>query len=300
LRACVIFNPTAKGDKAKRFRQHLDAFAHEAELRPTDRAGAGRSLAAQAVRDGFDVIVAAGGDGTLNEVLNGLGGEPDGFDRARLGVLPLGTANVFARQIRQPFPLRKAWETIRQGHERQVDLLRAEFRHEGRQESRWIVQLAGAGLDARAVELVDWRMKKRTGFLAYILAGFKGLAEKQPCIKVTTSERTLNGKLVLMGNGRLYGGPFEVFPGADLSDGLLDLRVFPRISAFILLRCALAFLVGRLGTAGGSIGLRTNAVELEAAERVPVEIDGELAGELPLKVSVSRNRLRVLAPSGTP
>ena len=98
MRTCVIFNPTARGGKARRFRRHLDAIGKEATLKLTAAAGDARRLATEAVGEGFEIVVAAGGDGTLNEVLNGIGDAPDGFVRARLGVLPLGTVNVYARE----------------------------------------------------------------------------------------------------------------------------------------------------------------------------------------------------------
>src|SRR5690242_17817331 len=98
MRICVIFNPAARGEKSARFREHLGTLSAECVLKPTYAPGAGRALAAEAVREGFELIVAAGGDGTVNEVLNGLGDEPEGFARACLGVLPLGTVNVFARE----------------------------------------------------------------------------------------------------------------------------------------------------------------------------------------------------------
>ena len=94
---CVVFNPTARGDKARRFRKSLEELRERCVLKPTDAAGAARRLAAEAVQEGFSTIVAAGGDGTLNEVLNGIGDVEGGFERTRLGVLPLGTINVFAR-----------------------------------------------------------------------------------------------------------------------------------------------------------------------------------------------------------
>jgi hypothetical protein len=96
---CVIFNPAARGNKARHFRRQLDAIGSQCALKATAAPGDARRLAAEAVDDGFDLIVAAGGDGTVNEVLNGIGDAPDGFARARLGVLPLGTVNVFAREL---------------------------------------------------------------------------------------------------------------------------------------------------------------------------------------------------------
>src|SRR5438477_10710155 len=102
MKTCVIFNPAARGEKANRFREHLGALSAQCALKPTYAAGAGRALASEAVREGFELIVAAGGDGTVNEVVNGIGDEPNGFANVRLGVLPLGTINVFAKELGMP------------------------------------------------------------------------------------------------------------------------------------------------------------------------------------------------------
>ncbi len=98
----MIFNPAARGEKARRFRRQLDAIGAQCALKATAAPHDARRLAAEAINDGFDLIVAAGGDGTINEVLNGIGDAPDGFAKARLGVLPLGTVNVFARELKIP------------------------------------------------------------------------------------------------------------------------------------------------------------------------------------------------------
>ncbi len=117
MRICVIFNPAARGNKARHFRRQLDAIGSQCALKATAAPGDARRLAAEAVGEGYDLIAAAGGDGTVNEVLNGLGDAPDGFERARLGVLPLGTVNVFARELKIPLRLERAWEILRHGNE---------------------------------------------------------------------------------------------------------------------------------------------------------------------------------------
>ena len=96
------FNPAARGDKARRFQRHLAEIGARGTLMQTAASEDARRLGAQAVRAGFEIIVAAGGDGTINEVLNGIADVPDGFQRARLGVLPMGTVNVFARELGIP------------------------------------------------------------------------------------------------------------------------------------------------------------------------------------------------------
>jgi YegS/Rv2252/BmrU family lipid kinase len=296
VRACVIFNPTAKGEKARLFRRHLDAIGASCALKPTTAAGMGRALAAEAVAEGHESIVAAGGDGTVNEVLNGIGDVPDGFARARLAVLPLGTVNVFARELGLPIHLERAWAVFERGRETAVDLPRIEFRRGDQPARRYFAQLGGAGLDARAVERVSWRLKKKAGVLAYLHAGLAALREPQPRITASGGGRTVTGELVLMGNGRLYGGPFPLFDQADLHDGRLDVRVFPRASWRVALAIGWGILAGRLDRAGGSENFRADVLTLTAAGRVPLELDGEAVGELPATVRVQRGALRVIVP----
>jgi YegS/Rv2252/BmrU family lipid kinase len=292
VRICVIFNPAARGNKARHFRRHLGEIGGKSALKATGAPGDARRLAADAIKDGFDVIVAAGGDGTMHEVLNGIGDVPDGFEKARLGVLPLGTVNVLARELKIPLKLADAWETLRRGREKKIDLPCAEFSATGKKV--YFAQLGGAGLDVRAIELVDFSVKKKIGPLAYILAGMKALFEKKLQIKASANGTSFTGELVLVGNGKLYGGPFEVFPSADLSDGILDVCIFPRTDLGTLLRCAPAFLLRRKLPEKMVQRFRNASFELTAESKASFELDGELVGSLPAKFSVERERLRVI------
>jgi YegS/Rv2252/BmrU family lipid kinase len=296
VRTCVIFNPAARGDKARHFRHHLDQIGGQAALKATTAPGDARRLAAEAVREGFELIVAAGGDGTVNETLNGLGDVPEGFARARLGVLPLGTVNVFAREFKIPQRIEPAWEVLQRGREKRIDLPCAEFSVDGSRQRQCFVQLAGAGLDARAIELVDWSHKKKVGPLAYVIAGLKALREQKPTITVRAEGREVAGQQVLIGNGRLYGGPFETFPAADLHDGLLDICVFPRVNWFTLMRCIPDLLVRRKLPEGVVQRMRAATFELAGESTAAFELDGEWAGRLPVTFSVGREKLRLVVP----
>lgn len=296
MRVCVIFNPIAKGEKARQFRATLEAIGQTITLKKTTAAGDGRRLAAEAIAEGCEFIIAAGGDGTLNEVLNGMGDAPNGFQRACLGVLPLGTVNVFARELKIPLHLDAAWAVIRQQRESRVDLPCAEFSVDGQPQRHYFAQLAGAGLDARAIELVSWPLKKKIGPLAYVVAGLQALREKHPAITATTGGTSHTGELILIGNGKLYGGSYEVLADADLRDGLLDVCVFPRVGWWTLVRCAFPLLVrGRLP---GKVVRRFQAAEFTLSSSAPMgfELEGDLAGRLPVKFSVQRQALRVLVP----
>ena len=296
MRTCVIFNPAARGEKARHFRRHLEALGNQATLKLTAAAGDARRLAEEAVNEGFDIVVAAGGDGTLNEVLIGLGDAPEGFERARLGLLPLGTVNVFARELGLPVRLEAAWEAIQQGKETRIDLPCVDHEADGLRQRRYFAQLAGAGLDARAIELVHWPLKKRIGPLAYVVAGLKALMGAQSKITVTGGGRSETGELVLIGNGRLYGGQYRIFPGADLRDGRLDVCVFPRVNWLTLARCGPALLLQGRPPASLVRAFQAESLTLTSPVPTPLEADGELLGRLPATFSVQRSGLRVIVP----
>jgi diacylglycerol kinase (ATP) len=296
VRTCIIFNPTAKGNKARNFRHHLNEFAAECVLKQTSGPGDARGIATKAVEEGFEIIVAAGGDGTLNEVLNGIVDAPKGFERARLGVLPLGTVNVFAREVQIPLKLERAWETIRQGRETLIDLGVVDFQENGKPARRYFAQLAGAGLDARAIELVDWRLKKKLGPLAYVIAGFRALFEPQRKINVSNGKEKGAGELVLIGNGSLYGGEFRIFPPADMRDGLLEACVFSRVNLMTLFRVAPRLLIRGTLPRAATANYQSDSLTLTSDAPVPFEVDGEFVGHLPATFSMRRMQLRVIVP----
>ena len=296
MRTCVIFNPAARGNKATHFRRQLDAIGSQCALKATTAPGDARRLAAEAVGEGFDLVVAAGGDGTVNETLNGLGDAPDGFEKARLGVLPLGTVNVFARELRIPLRIERAWEVLQQGRETRIDLPRVDFFANGIRQQRRFAQLAGAGFDARAIELVDWSHKKKIGPLAYVIAGWKALRERQPKITVRTGDQSVTGEFVLVGNGRFYGGPVPAFPQADLRDGLLDICILPWLNWWTLMRCAPGLLTNRKPPASIAQFIQAAQFDLAGEPKTAFELDGEWVGHLPATFSVERERLRVVVP----
>ncbi len=294
---CVIFNPTARGDKARRFRRQLDAIASECALKPTIAPGDATRLAAAAVAEGFTTIVAAGGDGTVNEVANGIANAPDGLQKTRLGILPLGSVNVLAKELDLPTNLARAWEVIQRGRERRVDLPWMEFAGATGTERRAFVILAGAGLDARAVELVKWGIKKRLGTLAYMVAGWRALNEARTPMTVTCGNTTIeSAELVLFGNGRYYGGRLPFFVKARMDDGQFDVCVFTRFQRWRLPSYLWALFRGRLAELKGVHYFQTDSLTLTSGERVPLELDGDAVGHLPAKVSIQPQALRLVVP----
>ncbi len=295
MKTCVIFNPAARGDKARHFHAHLSEVARDAELKPTLCPGDAQRLAAEAVRDGFETIVAAGGDGTLNEVLNGIA-EAGGFGRVRLGVLPMGTTNVFAKELRLPTDFSAVWPIIQRGNTLLIDVPWASYTRAGVVQRRCFAQLAGAGLDSRAVELVDWNLKKRIGYLAYVIAALRAWRGPLPMIEVSNGRETVAGQLVLVGNGKFYGGRFTVFPLADLCDGLLEAVVWPRVNLETIARSGWGMLTDHFHTGRNTVQLQGDRLELQCPAGMPFQLDGENIAQLPATFGVNPRVLSVIVP----
>jgi YegS/Rv2252/BmrU family lipid kinase len=295
VQTCIIFNPSARGERADVLCARVETLFPNCVWRRTNEAGHARGLAAQAVRDGFQTIIAAGGDGTANEVVNGIGDVSGGFDSTHFGVLPLGTVNVFARELGLPRDLPGAVKVLKEGKTMTIDLGRAEYTAAGSPQQRFFIQLAGAGLDSRSIELVNWELKKKLGPLAYLVAGCQAMRETQPLI-VVRGETPASGQMVLIGNGRFYGGSFAVFPAASLQDGLLDVCVLPKVTWPRLLAAAPGLLTGRLFELCSALHFSLPSVTLTSASRVILQLDGENACELPATLSIRPKALRVIVP----
>jgi YegS/Rv2252/BmrU family lipid kinase len=259
-------------------------------LYATSGADEARELAAKFAADGEPVVVAAGGDGTLNAVVSGLAGS-----HTALGVLPAGTMNVFARELGIPFAsLPKAFDVINRGNVREVDLFEAN--------GSPFLQMAGVGFDAKVIEETTWESKKMLGPLAYLLAAVKVLGEKPPRMEIICADgRREECVAVLAGNGSLYGGQFKLFRMADNQDEMLDVLVFKE-SGYRLVMDSLAGLVrGGLDLSDSVTYLQAEQFRVISDREVPVEVDGEWLGRSQdVRFRAVERRLRVLAPEVAP
>ena len=299
VRIGLIFNPSAQGDKARNLQSQLDSIADECTLMPTEGPGHAEDLAEQAIVDGCEILVAAGGDGTVHEVTNGLVRHPDGLNQVALGILPMGTVNVMARELKVPLDFEAAWRVIRRGYSQWIDLPWMELQREGKTQRRCFPALGGAGLDARACELVRWETKKQSGQLAYITAGFRAANEEMPTFRVQAGERVIeSAELIMLGNGHMYGGPFDMFPQARLDDGKVDAIVAERVEKWRVPQYAQAILTGTLPELDGVHYLQSETIELtpKGDKRVSVQLDGDAMGVLPGKITVQALGLRVVMP----
>ncbi len=280
----VILNPAARSERAKSAWRRIEKLPN-CIVRLTTGPGDAREVAAAAAREGLKIVVAAGGDGTINEVVNGLVGTD-----VALGILPVGTMNVFAAELGLPGDLDEAWAIIRAGRTRRVDLLRAN--------QQYFVQLAGVGLDAQVVQATSWNFKKNFGPLSYVISAAQIAAQKPPKLTVEADGVTREGSFVLIGNGRYYGGPVAFFKDARIDDGRLDVLIFKNLGYLDIARYLATILMGKHTDLPDVEYFQTKRATVRSEEDVPVEVDGEVVTQLPVTFRVSSRKLRVVVPVG--
>ena len=281
----VILNPAAHSDRANRWREDVELLAHDCPVRATEYAGEAELFARQAVDEGFSKIVAAGGDGTVNEVVNGLAGSA-----AMLGLLPVGTVNVFATELGVPsYNLDACWEIIQSDHTRVVDLPSAN--------GKYFVQLAGVGLDAQAVKETSLALKRSFGPLSYLISAAQIAARTPPRLIIESDGAPVReSSFVLIGNGRHYGGPFPFFKHAVIDDGLLDIVAFKQLGYLEIIKYLQEVFFSSDIRLPEVEYFQTRHLRITSDQDVPVELDGELIGNCPVEFAIREQRLRVLAP----
>lgn len=281
----IILNPAARGARSQRLRAQVEKLARGTTVCATTNAGEAEFLARNAVAEGYERIVAAGGDGTINEIVNGIAGQ-----NITLGVLPIGTMNVFATELGLPVnDLARCWKIIQGNTTHRVDLPRANRKH--------FVQLAGVGLDAQAVKETSRAFKRNFGPLSYLISAVQIASRTPPVLRIESEEAvTSEGSFVLVGNGRLYGGRFPFFKQAVMDDGLLDVIVFKRLNYVDIIRYLQDVVFTPQISSPEVEYFQTKRLRVTSEEVVPVEIDGELVGNCPVEFKIRAGGLRVLTP----
>jgi diacylglycerol kinase (ATP) len=279
----VILNPAAHSERAQRKQARVESLARDCVVCATTYVGEAESIARRAVDEGFQKIVAAGGDGTINEVVNGLAGT-----RATLGLLPIGTMNVFATELGLPVhDLERCWDIVQGAHIREVDLAKAN--------QKFFVQLAGVGLDAQVVKETSAQLKRNFGPLSYLISAAQIAARQPPRLFIQSEDASIDqGSFVLVGNGRLYGGPFPFFKHAALDDGLLDVVVFKRLGYLEIIKYLQDVIFSSEIRVPEVEYFQTRRLRVESDQTVPVELDGELVGNCPVEFGLQERALRVL------
>jgi YegS/Rv2252/BmrU family lipid kinase len=291
-RVKVLINPESAGG-APRFRQRLGAALdalpiHSYQIAMPPGPAAMEQSARACAREHYDLVVAVGGDGTLNLVVNGLANS----DTA-LAIVPLGTANVFARQLAVPREVERACALITEGVWQTIDL--------GRAGSRYFGCTSGIGFDAQVLKDVDTRLKKVSGYMAYLASALRGFIQyrfRRVYLRLDDDPRVYKGYMALVNNGQFYGGNFRFAPRARMTDGLLDVVIFPRHGVAAVARYLARIAGGTLDVDPEVIYARARRVHVEAHGHHAVHLDGEYVGRTPLEFKVVPQALKVVADPG--
>ncbi len=288
----LIANPVAGGDARGRIEQArlaLKKRGSEVELRLTGARGDARNAASRARESGTDLIVAAGGDGTLNEVINGLAPS-----EIPLAFIPLGTTNVFALEAGIPFDVDRASAIALSGSPRPICL--------GVAEGTRFLLMAGIGFDAQVVYGINLRLKRLTGKLSYILGGIAALAKRHspPLELIDESGAVHRGHSVILSNCRLYAGRrFSVTPNATPLIDRLDACLLLKKGPFGILGYAATVLAGGSPAPPAALCL-TGREFVVRGEGVPVQIDGDYLGRLPMTFRTTFGEISLVFPDDSP
>jgi YegS/Rv2252/BmrU family lipid kinase len=265
----------------------LRGLGYDVEERETQGVGDATRFAREAVEEGLDLVCVIGGDGTVNETINGLAGT-----EVPLALVPTGTVNVLAMELGIPLEPPDAVKLLDVGTTSWIDL--------GLAGDRYFGLMAGVGMDAAVVASLNPLMKKAFKEAAFAVQGLANyLTKEDPLIRVTTAERTVEGYFAVFGNSSNYGGGFGITPLADMRDGLLDVCVLKDKSLLGTIWYWTAALINAHIKHPKVEYFRTEAAEVLAVDEgkdVLVQTDGEMAGKLPLTCRVVPHSLRVIVP----
>lgn len=296
----IILNPTAGGGRTLRsvawLRERLGQRP-DARFEVTRRRGDAESLAAGAAAAGHDRVIAVGGDGTVQEVVNGLlsGPEPP-----ELGIVPLGSGNDLARSLGLPADPAMAWRTAIGHQTRTLDVARA---RNGDGAERWFASAGGVGFDAEvAVAMIDRRgwQAGRAGYLLSTLAELRRYSNRRVNLTVDGASSAHDVLLVAIANGAFYGGGMRIAPGAQPDDGILDVCVVGDISRMAAIR-QLPNLYRGTHVRHPQVSTMTGrTVEVDGDATTRIHLDGEPFGSLPLRVSLVAGPLYIAAPVAAP
>jgi diacylglycerol kinase (ATP) len=297
--AVLIVNPTAGGGRAVRkldeARRIFRNSGIETELQNTTAAGEATVMARRAVDTSRQLVIVCGGDGTVNEVVNGLA-----CSQVPLAVLPAGTANVLAKELGLPWNLPRAAERLVNAPYRRIALgLATPEKSSG--EPRYFLSVAGAGADGALVSAVRPEIKLKAGIMAYWQEGFRQLTRYDfPMFRTSMAGNAIDidASLVIVGRTKHYGGPFKITTEADLMQPEFELAFVTTRSAWRYIAYLPLIWAGKLRGARYVRFFKTNSLQCasNSASQVQIQVDGEPAGRLPVEFKIVPDALTLAIP----
>ncbi len=303
--ALLIYNPTSGRRRHRRFADVEQAArvlrdaGIATELAPTTAPGSATDVARKAVEQRRGMVIACGGDGTINEIVNGLAGSD-----VPMALLPAGTANILAKELGIPWDIRRAATLIPGGIVRRI-ALGAAFPMNGNhsdllpRDGRFFLSVAGAGPDGAIVNGVHPGLKKNAGIAAYWFEGFRQLFQYGfPEIRIRSAGREHKATIIVVGRTAHYGGPFKITTGASLFEDSFEFVSNSRRNRMGYVACLPALFFGTLRKMDGIEAWKSAELICEAAasERIYAQVDGEPVGALPLAFRIVPNALSIVTP----
>ncbi|MCD6118136.1 diacylglycerol kinase family lipid kinase [bacterium] len=240
-------------------------------------------IAKEAVKNRFECVISVSGDGTINEVINGLAGS-----NVVLGILPIGGSNVLARELGIRIDIFDAARTITEKRPRRIDL--------GKINGRYFSMMASCGYDAHAVMKTNLKVKKIIKRYAYIAAGVKdffGYIPTRINIEIDGGKIKESGIFVLISNTHFYGGVHKVAPFAEIDDGFLDVIIYKGKTQLDLVRFAIGVISGLHTNFTDVLYYRIKKAVLSSDKETPVQVDGDLLGFLPMEAEIVPGAIEV-------
>lgn len=292
-KAVIIYNPVSGRPGRRKAQSHrmvqlLGQLGVKAEAFATSGPKDAARLARQAASDGADIVVSFGGDGTANEVIQGLVGTD-----AALAIWPGGTANVAAHQLGMPSSIEELTRVIAAAKSRRISLGVAR----GEMGERYFMMFAGIGLDASICRHVNWRLKRLTGEFAFWVAGIKHIFtwRAEPFL-VRADGREYESAFTLVGKCSGYGGGIVMTPNARFEDPSFEVFIVePRAHNVSYLGDFVRCYLGHPERARATM-VRASRIEVDSGGEVWVEVDGEVTGRLPMRFEVVPDSLSVIVP----
>ncbi|WP_010276173.1 diacylglycerol kinase [Paenibacillus senegalensis] len=288
-RARLIYNPSSGREEMKKrlseVLQRLERGGIETSTHATTGEGDATIAAARAVENGYDIVIAAGGDGTLYEVINGLA---EKSHRPDLGIIPVGTTNDFARALNIPKNLEEACDIIVRQYSAPVDV--------GKINQRYFINIAGGGSLTELTYEVPSKLKTLLGQLAYYMKGIEKLPRLRPIeLSVRSDQHDLTEQvmLFLVSNSNSVAGFENLAPEASMSDGLLEVFILKKCNLAEFIRVATLVVRGEHLNDPNVIHFKTKRIEIFSPDYVQLNLDGELGGTLPCTISVLPKHLNI-------
>lgn len=284
----AIFNPAAGRNRRQRFDEIVNLLRKEGcvvTVRKTDARGDAEVIVRESGASGFDLVAAAGGDGTINEVVNGLAGTG-----LALGIIPIGTANVIADEIGLSKDPREIARVLAKGPLRPIRV--------GRANGRRFVMMAGVGFDANVIRTVSLKLKKVLGPLAYVwTSAVQGFRDPFAHCAVTVDGQGYSTVSAVACNGRRYGGPFIAAPKANLADDSFQVVLMKGRGWFSVARYGVSLVFGKVAMWPDVEVITGRDVVISGATGQAVQADGDIIAALPVRIVIDPEPVRLAFPS---